>query len=196
MEAIQPLAAHIPYMVGIGNHEAGPCKSSKSANDPSGEQPFDPSWGNYGCESGGECGAMTAHRFLMPGVKDLGSRGGAFTAAAAGALRRRSAQETNDGDGNGDDNAVQQQKDAPLVAGAVAGDGMEVPASGDLGSGKAKHNPPFWYSFEYGTVHFTMLSSEHDLSAGSKQARWLAADLAGVDRCRTPWLVVALHRPM
>ena len=27
-------------------------------------------------------------------------------------------------------------------------------------------------------------------------AQWLEADLAGVDRCCTPWLVVGMHRPM
>ena len=26
--------------------------------------------------------------------------------------------------------------------------------------------------------------------------QWLEADLRGVDRCRTPWLVVGMHRPM
>ncbi|EFJ51087.1 hypothetical protein VOLCADRAFT_48355, partial [Volvox carteri f. nagariensis] len=58
------------------------------------------------------------------------------------------------------------------------------------------HNPPFWYSFEYGPVHFTMLSSEHNLERGSAQRRWLEDDLAAVDRCRTPWVIVGLHRPM
>merc|ERR1711957_1136018 len=31
---------------------------------------------------------------------------------------------------------------------------------------------------------------------GSKQYAWLASDLAKVDRTRTPWVIVELHRPM
>jgi hypothetical protein len=57
-------------------------------------------------------------------------------------------------------------------------------------------NPPFWYGFEYGGVHFTAISTEHDLAPGSPQHAWLDAELAKVDRCRTPWLVLLLHRPM
>ncbi len=30
-------------------------------------------------------------------------------------------------------------------------------------------NAPFWYGFDYGSVHFTILSSEHDLHNGSLQ---------------------------
>lgn len=74
-------------------------------------------------------------------------------------------------------------------------------------------NPPFWYSFEYGMVHVTMIDTETDFpdapdlpygSAGldggpfgyeGQQADFFAADLASVDRTVTPWLVVAGHRP-
>ncbi|CAI6339415.1 unnamed protein product [Periconia digitata] len=74
--------------------------------------------------------------------------------------------------------------------------------------------PPFWYSFEYGSVHFTMLNTETDfpnapdqpggnqhLYAGpfgktlDQQLKFLEADLASVDRSVTPWLVVSGHRP-
>ena len=30
-------------------------------------------------------------------------------------------------------------------------------------------NPPFWFSYDYGSVHFTTISTEHDLSHGSHQ---------------------------
>lgn len=53
-----------------------------------------------------------------------------------------------------------------------------------------------YYSFDAGSVHFTMFSSEHDYSAGAPQRAWLERDLAAVDRAVTPWLVVAMHRPM
>ena len=32
-------------------------------------------------------------------------------------------------------------------------------------------NPPFWYSYNYGSVHFTSLSSEHDLTKHSQQRK-------------------------
>lgn len=73
--------------------------------------------------------------------------------------------------------------------------------------------PPFWYSFEYGMVHVAMINTETDFEDapdgeggsahldsgpfGSKgqQLEFLEADLAGVDRDVTPWVVVAGHRP-
>ena len=39
-------------------------------------------------------------------------------------------------------------------------------------------------------------STEHDWTIGSPQYQWLAADLASVDRTRTPWVIVGGHRPM
>lgn len=77
----------------------------------------------------------------------------------------------------------------------------------------ALSNPPFWYSFEYGMVHVTMINTETDFadapdgldgSAGldsgpfgapNQQLEFLEADLASVDRTVTPWVVVAGHRP-
>lgn len=74
-------------------------------------------------------------------------------------------------------------------------------------------NPPFWYSFEYGMVHVTMIDTETDFpeapdgpdgSAGlnggpfgapNQQVDFLTADLASVDRTVTPWVIVAGHRP-
>eukprot|EP00730_Choanoeca_flexa_P015567 TRINITY_DN7178_c0_g1_i1.p1 TRINITY_DN7178_c0_g1~~TRINITY_DN7178_c0_g1_i1.p1 ORF type:complete len:681 (+),score=128.81 TRINITY_DN7178_c0_g1_i1:193-2235(+) len=60
----------------------------------------------------------------------------------------------------------------------------------------ANGNSLFWYSFNYGSVHFIMMSSEHDCSKGSPQYGWLEADLAAVDRSNTPWVVLMAHRPM
>ena len=44
-------------------------------------------------------------------------------------------------------------------------------AAADAGSRKRRRpaNPPFWYSFDYGAVHFVMVSSEHDLHKHSVQ---------------------------
>jgi len=78
---------------------------------------------------------------------------------------------------------------------------------------KVLANPPFWYSFEYGMVHFVMFDTETDFtdapdgpggSAGlnggpfgapNQQIQFLEADLASVDRTVTPWVIVGGHRP-
>lgn len=57
-------------------------------------------------------------------------------------------------------------------------------------------NAVFWYSFDYGSVHNVMVSSEHDCSPGSDQYKWLVKDLASVDRSKTPWIILTGHRPM
>ncbi|CAI7631963.1 unnamed protein product [Penicillium manginii] len=74
-------------------------------------------------------------------------------------------------------------------------------------------NPPFWYSFDYGSAHVVMIDTETDfpnapdgtdgsakLDSGpfgksGQQLEFLKADLASVDRTVTPWVVVAGHRP-
>ncbi|UJR34922.1 hypothetical protein I4U23_027700 [Adineta vaga] len=67
MTQIQPIAAHVPYMVGIGNHEydheTGGDKDPSGASGPGG---FRPKWGNYGEDSGGECAVPMVHRFHSP----------------------------------------------------------------------------------------------------------------------------------
>ena len=44
----------------------------------------------------------------------------------------------------------------------------------EAGSQRNRHstvssNAPFWYSFEYGSAHFTVISTEHDIRKGSAQ---------------------------
>lgn len=58
----------------------------------------------------------------------------------------------------------------------------------------AKDKP--WYSIELASVHFTVISTEHDWSENSEQYSWIIKDMASVDRSRTPWLVFTGHRPM
>ena len=53
------------------------------------------------------------------------------------------------------------------------GTSASVPPSSSLGYFGPEDNPPFWYSFDYGIVHFTIVSSEHDLAPGSLQYEWL-----------------------
>lgn len=84
-----------------------------------------------------------------------------------------------------------------------------------ISANKAKMlaNPPFWFSFEYGMVHFVMIDTETDFAdapdgpdgsahldsgpfgAPNQQLEFLEADLASVDRSVTPWVVVSGHRP-
>ncbi|KAK6933880.1 Purple acid phosphatase, N-terminal [Dillenia turbinata] len=58
----------------------------------------------------------------------------------------------------------------------------------------AKDKP--WYSIEQGSVHFTIISTEHDWSENSEQYEWMSKDMASVDRSKTPWLIFVGHRPM
>eukprot|EP00193_Tetraselmis_chui_P004558 CAMPEP_0177763180 /NCGR_PEP_ID=MMETSP0491_2-20121128/6735_1 /TAXON_ID=63592 /ORGANISM="Tetraselmis chuii, Strain PLY429" /LENGTH=542 /DNA_ID=CAMNT_0019279273 /DNA_START=314 /DNA_END=1942 /DNA_ORIENTATION=+ len=67
-EMIEPAAARVPYMIGVGNHEYD--YTDGRARDPTGWKPYLPDWGNYDNGSGGECGVPTAKRFHMPGEED------------------------------------------------------------------------------------------------------------------------------
>ncbi|TYZ64466.1 hypothetical protein PybrP1_001726 [[Pythium] brassicae (nom. inval.)] len=60
----------------------------------------------------------------------------------------------------------------------------------------ANGNRVFWWSVEYGLAHHTQISSEHDFTPGSPMYQWLENDLKSVDRAKTPWLFVYLHRPI
>ncbi|KAG0645385.1 Acid phosphatase [Hyphodiscus hymeniophilus] len=75
----------------------------------------------------------------------------------------------------------------------------------------------FWYSWNHGMTHYIQLDTETDLGHGfiapdapggqagedsgpfnsimNAQTTWLQKDLAAVDRSRTPWVIVAGHRP-
>ncbi|KAG0567486.1 hypothetical protein KC19_7G138400 [Ceratodon purpureus] len=52
-----------------------------------------------------------------------------------------------------------------------------------------------WYSYASGPIHFTIMSTEHNWTAGSEQYNWLQADLAAVNRTVTPWIIFMGHRP-
>eukprot|EP01083_Nonionella_stella_P267974 905575_1 len=57
-------------------------------------------------------------------------------------------------------------------------------------------NSIFWYSFNYNSAHFIMLSSEHNYSANAPGYNWLVNDLKKVDRTETPWVIVNIHRSL
>lgn len=52
-----------------------------------------------------------------------------------------------------------------------------------------------YYSFNVAGVHVIMLGSYTYFDPASSQYKWLQADLAKVDRGRTPWVVVIIHAP-
>ncbi|XP_065072044.1 uncharacterized protein LOC135696546 isoform X2 [Rhopilema esculentum] len=126
MSAIEPYSTLVPYMVGIGNHEQD--HISGGSKDPSGApgEGYHPKWGNYGKDSGGECGVPMYYRFHMP------------------------------------DNG----------------------------------HYLWWYSYDFGLVHFIMMSTEHNFEPGSRQYEWLENDLKKVDRKKTPWVLIGGHRAM
>ncbi|EES16643.1 hypothetical protein SORBI_3008G036300 [Sorghum bicolor] len=65
------------------------------------------------------------------------------------------------------------------------------------GSSSSSTTSNLYYSFDAagGAAHVVMLGSYAAFVEGSEQHRWLARDLARVDRRRTPWLLVLLHAP-
>ncbi|KAG0555201.1 hypothetical protein KC19_12G152000 [Ceratodon purpureus] len=56
-------------------------------------------------------------------------------------------------------------------------------------------NSNLYYSFEVAGVHVLMLGSYAEFDSSSAQYKWLQADLAKVDRTKTPWLIAMLHAP-
>lgn len=53
-----------------------------------------------------------------------------------------------------------------------------------------------WWSMDYGPVHFLQLDTELDMDNTSVQYKFAAADLAAVNRTKTPFVIVTLHRHM
>ena len=69
-----------------------------------------------------------------------------------------------------------------------------MPGSLPWRKGKGGGDAP-WYSFDFGPVHLTQMSTEHAFHPGSTQHAFVMADLASVNRTNTPWLIVGFHRP-
>ncbi|KAK2075586.1 hypothetical protein QBZ16_001694 [Prototheca wickerhamii] len=179
-------------------------------------RPYDPDWGNYGNDSGGECGVAAAMRFQMPGDSAEASRWArnahwnATGACGNPSLERRAGAVPSPAcDMSGAETPSAETPGAAAAAAAGVAGLMPVDdaeksitsnpasrlASDDLSSPEPA-NPPFWYGFSVGPARFVTLSTEHDFTPGSRQHRWLRRELRSVDRCRTPWLIVGMHRPM
>jgi len=65
---ISVFTTRVPLLVGVGNHEYDHTGGGRG-KDPSGEKSdhgFEPYWGNFGQDSGGECGIPVSKRFFVP----------------------------------------------------------------------------------------------------------------------------------
>ena len=211
MNQVQGSASRAPYGVAAGNHDVGWERGSEEDDEEDDEngsrkcggdnnsdrrrnvavrdaagfsQPYLPDWGDgasaaFGPDSRGECGVPMAARFAAFGAPSKKGRG--------------------DIDGDGGSSSSSSSCFAPLRR-------PRPPPPAD----PTEPVRPFWYSFEHGPIHFVVVSTEHSLEPGSRQRAWLEAHLKlgpgedrgggggerGIDRCRTPWVVLAAHRPM
>ena len=70
-----------------------------------------------------------------------------------------------------------------------------IPQEKRFGMPNAQGPQSPWYSFDYGNVHVTMMSTEHDFMPGSPQHAWIMKDLESINRTKTPWTIFGGHRP-
>lgn len=74
---------------------------------------------------------------------------------------------------------------------------FRMPGNSSLPTGTAAMDTRnLYYSFDSGPVHFLYISTETNFLPGSDQHSFVKLDLQGVDRSRTPFVVVQGHRPM
>ena len=162
------MASRVPYMVAVGNHEYVHAEPSTSNAN--------------GVDVSGVQGPS-----FRPAWSDY--RDDSFGECAVPVVARF------DGSG-GPPRAPSGSSKAANASAVTAGAARGAARGAAAGAAGTDGNLVFWYSFDYGIVHFTVMSSEHDWQAGSTQHGWVAADLAAVNRTKTPWVVVQLHRPM
>eukprot|EP01138_Halocafeteria_seosinensis_P011144 gb/GECG01011381.1/.p1 GENE.gb/GECG01011381.1/~~gb/GECG01011381.1/.p1 ORF type:complete len:601 (+),score=26.91 gb/GECG01011381.1/:1-1803(+) len=53
-----------------------------------------------------------------------------------------------------------------------------------------------YYSFDWGPIHYVVISTETDFVEGSAQYEWTVNDLESIDRDEQPWIIFMGHRPM
>lgn len=171
----------VPWMVAIGNHEVDWGVYNDSTN-------------NYsslynGTDSHGECGMCVVYHTAHP-VADLAHLGLTTLASTCPAFPR---------------SPVPQRcppSTRSITTASVRSHSLQVSPYLCVcvrvcvhvqGSSSACGFPCCSPTAEYGPVHFTLMSTEHNFSVGSDQYEWIVKDLASVDRSRTPWLIVGAH---
>jgi hypothetical protein len=75
-----------------------------------------------------------------------------------------------------------------LNGGALNMDAPPYPLPYEWGNG--------YYAFTYGPARHVIVNAYADMSPGSTQYNWLEAELASVDRKRTPWVLFTIHVPI
>lgn len=73
----------------------------------------------------------------------------------------------------------------------------------DLGFGRTSYLGRFalpgneqWYSVDYGPIHFVILDTDEEYSAGSEQYEWLESDLAAASAApEITWIICVFHKP-
>lgn len=60
---------------------------------------------------------------------------------------------------------------------------------------ESKSTSNLYYTFDVVGAHVIMLGSYTDFDSKSDQYKWLQADLASVDRAKTPWIFALIHAP-
>lgn len=118
-------------------------------------------------DSGGECGVPTQARFHMPVCKQPNTEPCIGTRATTHPASLAAAH-------------------SAVALGTAAARRTGPVGSADDG----------WYSFEQGPLHVVMVHTELSSRTASRQHTFVAADLAAVDRSRTPWVIVMGHRQM
>jgi len=53
-----------------------------------------------------------------------------------------------------------------------------------------------YYAFTYGPARHVIVNAYSDMSPGSPQYEWLKAELASIDRQKTPWVLLTMHPPI
>ena len=219
---IAGIASVVPYMVSIGNHEYDfpgqpfapkilGTKIFTYGNDGGGEcgLPYNARYHMPGPELVAGPGD-----YVVGSTSSTTSRGGAPTPTmplprdyGPRSDPRLYTPSSNDIAGGNNTNAD------PATTSTASGGGTARSGGGGRGGGGggaaalgAKHRQVsgseeqpginnLFYSFNIGIVHVAVVSSEHNMTIGSTQLQWLDADLAAVNRTKTPWVVFGEHRP-
>jgi hypothetical protein len=123
-------------------------------------------------DSGGECGVPTQARFHMPTCEQPN------TSPCIGKRFQEGHQSAT----------APKQRTAHSAVVLGAADARRLGPVGSADDG--------WWSIEQGPVHMLTVNTEMSSSDGSRQLQFVAADLAAVNRSKTPWVVVLGHRQM
>ncbi len=111
-----------------------------------------------GTDSGGECGVAYAHRFAMP------------TPSAVHRSQQPKKAKTKKSNAHALLERMKHARSRHTASASAAGSGSHHPSA----VSGVVHDTP-WYSQNFGSVHFVLMSTEHDFSPASEQYAFLEA---------------------